>query len=99
MNVEPTPGVDSTLMLIAATAFAWRRLLGAQRWRWLHRAGYAAWALGLVHAVTAGSDTGVVAVQWLYAASLLLMAGLVIYRLARLTEQSPPRPRKVAREN
>lgn len=70
------------LMLIAATAFAWRRVLGGQRWRWLHRSGYAAWALGLVHAVAAGTDSGVVAVQWLYAVSLLAVVGLLVFRLA-----------------
>ena len=86
--------IGGWLMLLAATAFAWRRLLGAQRGRWLHRAGYGAWALGLIHAVAAGTDSGVVAVQWLYAVSLLAVLGLLAFRLASLARA--PRLRTAA---
>ena len=75
----------SWLMLVAATAFAWRRLLGRDRWRWLHRAGYGAWALGLAHAAAAGTDSGIVAVQWLYLGSLLSVMALLSYRVLRTT--------------
>ena len=71
------------LMLLAATAFAWRRLLGPSRWRWLHRSGYGAWALGLVHAVAAGTDSGVPAVQWVYLISVVAVVGLLAVRLTR----------------
>ena len=84
------------LMLIATTAFAWRRLLGPVRWRWLHRSAYGAWALALVHGITAGTDSGAVTVQWLYVVSVLLVAGLVTFRLAWQRSGQRPSSRRSA---
>ncbi len=82
------------LMLIATTAFAGRRLLGPVRWRWLHRSAYGAWALALVHGITAGTDSGAVTVQWLYVVSVLLVVGLVTFRLAWQRSGQRPRSRR-----
>jgi DMSO/TMAO reductase YedYZ heme-binding membrane subunit len=48
--------VTGWLMLALALSFHVRRRIGQKRWRVLHYAGFAAFFLGLWHALTAGTD-------------------------------------------
>ena len=48
--------ITGWLMLTLAASFHVRRRIGQRRWRLLHYAGFAAFFLGLWHALTAGTD-------------------------------------------
>lgn len=48
--------VTAWLMLTLAISFRVRRRIGVKTWRLLHYAAFAAFALGLGHALTAGTD-------------------------------------------
>lgn len=43
---------------ILALSFYLRRHIGARRWRSIHRATSAVWAMGVIHALGAGTDAG-----------------------------------------
>ena len=65
------------------TASFWMRgRIGQKRWRKLHYASFGAYLLSLVHGVTAGTDTTVPLVSFIYLISLALVAGLLTYRIA-----------------
>ncbi len=75
--------VTGWIMLALATSFHVRRRIGQRRWRLLHYASFAAFAIGLYHALNVGTDmtgargmilAGLVAapVVWLVYARILL---------------------------
>jgi hypothetical protein len=59
-------------------------------WRKLHYTSFAVFALTLAHSVFAGSDTGTIWAQGLYAFSCLSLVGLTIYRIGRARRRPEP---------
>lgn len=81
------------LAVAATVVVAWKSVLGGRRWRWLHRVGYIAWVLALVHGITAGTDAGVAAAVVLYAVTGTAMAAALAYRvLSAQRVAAKPRP-------
>lgn len=68
--------VGGWLLLLLGVSYYFRTKIGVARWRKLHRWTALAWALGLVHAVGAGTDAG--------AAWFLVAAGMVVLPAAAL---------------
>src|SRR3954452_22847083 len=75
------------LAALLGLSFYARRRIGAGRWRKLHRATIAVWALGVVHTLGAGSDAGAV---WLQAILMLTGAPVVFLFLARVLPRERP---------
>lgn len=61
------------LAALMGLSFYARRLIGGRRWRTLHRASVAVWALGVMHTLGAGTDASQ---PWMRA--LLLVTGIPI---------------------
>ena len=68
------------VILLVASFFAKRRL-GTIRWRWLHYLSFPAFAMGLIHGVMAGSDSGNPLVAAMY---LITGAGIFYLVMARV---------------
>ncbi|MCC6380991.1 MAG: ferric reductase-like transmembrane domain-containing protein [Dehalococcoidia bacterium] len=83
------------LAAIVTASFWMRSRVGQKRWRALHYASFAAYVLALVHGITAGSDTGLAAVQLLYIGSGAAVAGLLTYRLGGGAKKPAPVPSPV----
>ena len=82
---EPVPAALGTLAFYAVGAltvstYAQRRI-GYKVWRALHFGGYGAWWLALVHGLTAGSDTGLTGVQFLYWSSAGAVVFVTVFRV------------------
>jgi methionine sulfoxide reductase heme-binding subunit len=81
-----------TLALLGLSYYA-RRVIGAKRWRTLHRFTALAWIAGVAHALGEGTDAG----QIWFIAMLAIVAipaiGLLAMRWLDLTPTSTPRPR------
>lgn len=71
------------LLLAVAVTSALRLRLGRRWWKAVHWLVYAAWPLGLVHAIGAGTDTRLPLQLWLYAAGLACTVAAVSWRLYR----------------
>lgn len=89
--------VTAWLMLSLAVSFHVRRRIGQARWRLLHYAGFAAFALALGHALTAGTDlrgtTGLLVAGGLSAPVLwLVYVRILASRLPVAERRSPPTP-------
>jgi len=69
-----------TAMLLGLSYYA-RKRVGARLWRKAHRATIAVYALGLVHALGAGSDASAVWFRWWVIATTPLIGGLLIHRI------------------
>lgn len=77
-------GVISAWLAAAVTGSFWaRKYLGQRAWRKLHYASFFTYLLSLVHGVGAGTDTEKLPVAMLYAASIVLVFGLLTYRVVR----------------
>ena len=82
---RPVPAALGTLgfylaaLLVLSTYM--QRHIGYKAWRALHYGGFLAWCFALVHGLTAGSDTGLVAVQWLYWISAGAVLFATVYRV------------------
>ncbi|HWK18487.1 MAG TPA: ferric reductase-like transmembrane domain-containing protein [Solirubrobacteraceae bacterium] len=75
------------LALLLGPSYYLRRRIGTRRWRSLHRATVLVWALGVVHALGAGSDGSTV---WLRA--LVIVTGVpIVYLFALRMLQSATR--------
>jgi sulfoxide reductase heme-binding subunit YedZ len=77
-----------------------RPLIGQKLWRAIHYGGFVAWVMALAHGITAGSDSGLPWVQYVYLGTGLLVAFLSVFRFLD-GSPSPARadgPRKVAAE-
>ena len=66
-------------MIILGLSYYARRWIGHQRWKLIHRFTALAWALGLVHTFTEGTDAG----QLWFVALILLTAAPAMLLLAR----------------
>ncbi len=67
------------LMLLLSLSFYARNYLGQKNFRLLHYASYAVFLLVSVHGLLAGTDSG--PLWWLYAVSLVAVAGMTVLRI------------------
>lgn len=73
--------VASDLLLAVALSSAVRGRLGLAAWRLVHRSSYAAWALGMVHGLGTGTDTGE---SWVRVVYLVSLGAVALAALARV---------------
>lgn len=74
-------------MIILGLSFYLRNRIGISRWKVLHRFTALAWALGLIHTFTAGTDAGKL---WFIALIILTAAPAVWMLILRLGRPSAP---------
>jgi methionine sulfoxide reductase heme-binding subunit len=74
-------------MVILGLSYYVRRWIGVQRWKMIHRFTALAWAFGLVHTFTAGTDAG----QLWFVALIVLTAlpALVLLAMRLIRPRSP----------
>lgn len=72
---------------LAASSYV-RSAIGYRTWRTIHYAGFAGWAIALVHGVSAGSDSGLLAVQYLYLVAGASVVFLVLFRVLAPSERA-----------
>jgi predicted ferric reductase len=81
-TVPTANGILALYLALALVASSYlQRLIGYRTWRTLHYTGFLAWLTALLHGITEGSDTGLLAVQtmyWVTAASVLF---ITVFRL------------------
>lgn len=85
--------IAAYLAALLGLSFYARRRIGPRLWRRLHRATVAVYALGVVHAVGAGTDA---ATPWLRAFLLLTGAPILALFVRRLAVRRPARPAPAA---
>jgi predicted ferric reductase len=77
-----------TFVAVAAVGLARGRMAGSERavrvWRSLHGLAYAGWGIAVVHGFTAGTDSSVGWVRFIYLACIAAVAGSVATRLTHL---------------
>jgi methionine sulfoxide reductase heme-binding subunit len=74
------------LALLLGPSFYLRRVIGARRWRKLHRATAVVWVLGVVHTLGSGSDGGKL---WLRVVVLAPLIPVVYLMVLRVSSPSP----------
>jgi sulfoxide reductase heme-binding subunit YedZ len=83
------------LAMLLGLSFYARRRIGAKLWRKAHRATVVVYALGLVHALGAGTDATAVWFRWWVMLTAPLIGGLFVYRVldgrARKQAKAPGR--------
>jgi methionine sulfoxide reductase heme-binding subunit len=88
--------VAGWLMLALAVSFHLRRRMTQRRWRLLHYLGFAAFACGLGHGLTAGTDlrstTGLLVAGGLAAPAVWLVYARILVPRATAAGRRPPRP-------
>lgn len=82
------------LAALLGLSFYARRRIGAKRWRKLHRATPAVYALGLVHTFGSGTDQGVIWLRIVMLASAAAAIALIAMRVRR-SLMRPPKPSKI----
>lgn len=84
--------VAGYLALLLGLSFYLRQRIGAKLWRKAHRATAAVWALGLVHAIGAGSDATAIWFRWWVIATTPLIGGLLVIRVleSRAPKEAAP---------
>ncbi len=89
---EPLPaalGSVATYLVFALVASSYvRPAIGHRTWRVVHYAGLAGWAIALVHGVSAGSDSGLLVVQYLYLVAGASVVFLVLFRVLAPSERA-----------
>ena len=58
-----------------------------RRWKWLHRLVYIGGVLAILHTWSIGTHLSYPAAQWVALVALLVLAGLELFRVARLLNQ------------
>ncbi len=66
-----------------------RRRIGVKRWRSAHRFTVVAYAMAVLHSITAGTDAGLVWVRWPTLAGAALAAALLARRMAGPRRRGP----------
>jgi methionine sulfoxide reductase heme-binding subunit len=69
------------LALLLGLSYYARRRIGVKTWRKAHRATVLVYALGLVHALGAGTDTSAIWFRWWVMATTPIVGGLFVYRV------------------
>jgi len=78
--------------VIGTATFYVRKLLGHRTWRLLHYTTFATFFLALGHGLAAGTDSGTMWLQGLYAGSGLLVSCLTVYRFLDAEPKAKRRP-------
>jgi sulfoxide reductase heme-binding subunit YedZ len=86
--------IGGWLAALLGLSFYLRRHIGAKRWRSLHRATIAVWALAVIHVIGGGTDATQV---WMQAILLLTGVPIVFLFLRRILPADEPHPRVPAR--
>lgn len=86
-----TTALYLSVVLVLSSYF--KPAIGHRTWRAIHYAGFLGWAAAMLHGVTAGSDTDVVWVQYVYLASFAAVMFLTAFRVL-----APSRRRGLAAE-
>lgn len=73
--------IAAYLAMALGLSFYARKRIGAKLWRKAHRATVVVWALGLVHALGAGTDASAVWFRWWVILTTPPIAGLFVYRV------------------
>lgn len=73
--------IGGYLAIALGLSFYARKRIGAKLWRKAHRATVVVWALGLVHALGAGSDASAPWFRWWVLVTTPPIAGLFVYRV------------------
>lgn len=68
------------LAVIAATSW-WRKRVPYAAWRAIHALAFGVMVLALAHSVTAGTDTPLPAVRWMYIATAAVLLGVTVTRV------------------
>ncbi|HET7507271.1 MAG TPA: ferric reductase-like transmembrane domain-containing protein [Solirubrobacterales bacterium] len=91
--------IGGYLAALLGLSYYARRRIGAKLWRKAHRATIVVWALGLVHALGAGSDASAVWFRWWVMLTTPVIGGLFVYRVlsARAKRQARARAPRPAR--
>ncbi|NQW18676.1 MAG: ferric reductase-like transmembrane domain-containing protein [Chloroflexi bacterium] len=84
--------VSAYLVILVVGSFFAKRRIGTVRWRWLHYLSFPAFAMGLVHGVMAGSDSGNP-----YAIAMYLVTGAGIFYLVMARVLIPRKEAPAAR--
>lgn len=79
------------LWIIIHASFALRQRIGIKRWRSLHRLTLVAWAMAAIHGLSAGSDSSLAWVQYMYAGTIGIVLGLFAWRMLTVTPKPAPR--------
>ena len=83
------------LMALLGLSYYVRGRIGNQRWRRLHRFAALAWALGVIHSVTEGTDAGT---NWFVAmTAVAVVPALALLAWRHLRPGTPQTPRPAAR--
>ena len=82
-------------MTIISLSFYVKRFIGQQAWRAIHFGSLGVFMSALIHGITAGTDTQVLAVTIMYVATATAVLLLVVVRVAQ--EMSPPERVRPAR--
>lgn len=69
------------LMALVTASFYVRRHIGQRAWRMLHYATFLAFAGSTAHGIAAGTDSSAPWAQWLYLASMTIVAFLLVFRI------------------
>jgi sulfoxide reductase heme-binding subunit YedZ len=69
-----------------------RDRIGYRRWRRLHMLAFGAYGAAMLHGILAGTDSGELWTTGLYVASGVLVAGLLVARVATARRRSSPPP-------
>ena len=88
------------LSLMTAISFWFKAQIGPRAWRKLHYATFGAYVLALIHGMTAGTDTTLAPVYFMYIASAGTVAALLTFRISKArarTTRAAARPRAGAR--
>ena len=80
---------------IVTGSFWARKPLGQKNWRRLHFLAFFAWTSSLVHGFTAGTDTSLAPVFWMYVLTAAAVAALLTYRIGAAIAPAP-RPARAA---
>ncbi len=86
--------IGGWLAALLGLSFYLRRHIGAKRWRSLHRATIAVWALAVIHVIGGGTDATQV---WMQAILLLTGVPIVFLFLRRILPADEPRRPVAAR--
>lgn len=73
--------IAAYLALLLGLSYYARRRIGTKTWRKAHRATVLVYALGLVHALGAGTDTSAIWFRWWVMATTPIVGGLFVYRV------------------
>ncbi len=71
------------LTLVVTLSFQVKRRIGHRAWRWIHLTSYGAFAMVTVHALTAGTDSGLVGFRLLIGIAVVLVVLLLGMRMGK----------------